>query len=137
MNNKYLFVCVGNVDRSKAGEDIFKVMLRERGFSVGEFFENDGFDFYVGSAGIEVSQAHKPQSVQLTRVMTRRAGRIFSVEDFVTKSLVEDYNVSARKIIQLDIEDGRSLIIEEEAQSLYSEFRRKLRDYLPRKVYNK
>lgn len=132
--DRYLFVCMGNVDCSKAGESIFKAILEERGFLVGRLNEKKGFDFYVGSAGIEVSESHKPQSVQLTREMTRWVGRIFSVDDFVTKGLINNYGVPIRKIFQLDIEDGRSLLIEEEAQSLYVEFRRKLTDYLSRKV---
>ncbi|MEI7718701.1 MAG: hypothetical protein WCI72_02445 [archaeon] len=132
-DDRYLFVCVGNVDRSVAGEIILRELLEKDGFDVGKLNERRGHDFYVGSAGIEVSEANKPQSIQLTKEMTRRVGRIFSVEDFVTNGLINNYSVPTRKIFQLNIEDGRSLLIEEEAQSLYDEFRRKLADYLSRK----
>ena len=134
-DDRYLFVCMGNVDRSVAGESIFRELFGARGFDVGKLNERKGHDFYVGSAGLIVSNANVMNgSVQLTNEMARKVGTVFSIDALVTKGLVKSYNVPGRKIVQLDIEDGRSLLIEEEAQSLYGEFRRKLTDYLSGKV---
>ncbi len=132
--NRNLFVCSGNVDRSVAGEIIFREGLEKKGFSVGKFSDLDGFDFYVGSAGIDVAEKDKMNgSMQLTEDMARRANRIFSIDEMITTELMSKYGVRKSKIVQLDIFEGRSLMVYEEAISLYGEFRRKLEKYLPRR----
>jgi predicted protein tyrosine phosphatase len=131
-----LFVCVGNVDRSKAGEMIYSQMLREQGFLVDNFFSIRDADFYVGSAGIQVSaEAEFNGSIQLDWRMVEAANRIFSIDEFITQALVRDFSAKRERIVQLDIQDGRSLIVSEQAKSLFEEFREKLRGYVPeRKV---
>ena len=125
-----LFVCIGNVDRSKAGELVYSQLLREGGFSVGPFESRGVFDFYVGSAGILVSAQNEFNgSVQLTVEMARRADRIFSVEDLVTRRLIESFGAKLGQIVQLDIEDGRSLIVPEQASDLFMEYVQKLEKY--------
>lgn len=131
---RFLFVCAGNVDRSRTGEITFKRELESLGFKVGKFDESRGFDFYVGSAGLSVAEKDIFNgSTQLTSNMVRRANRIFSIDSAITEGLRRDYNVSLKRIVQLDIQDFRNLIVEEEANSLYDEFKRKLEAYLPRK----
>lgn len=127
-----LFVCLGNVDRSPAGEGVYFEMLRERGFKVGPFTSMDVFDIYVGSAGIEVSAQNAFNgSVQLTSELACLADRIFSVDDAVTLRLRNQFGVRRDQIVQLDIEDGRSLLVPDQARSLFEEYRRKLADYVP------
>jgi len=127
-----LFVCQGNVDRSPAGEGVYFEMLRERGFNVGPFTSMDVFDFYVGSAGIEVSAQNAFNgSVQLTLGLVALADRIFSADYLVTRGLVEKFGAYSKEIIQLNVEDGRSLLVPDQARSLFEEYRRKLRDYVP------
>jgi hypothetical protein len=135
MENRYLFVCMGNVDRSVAGETVFKELLEREGFNVGKLNEKKICDFYIGSAGLFVSASNLVNgSVQLTKVMARRVGNIFSSDSHVTRGLVTNYNVPIKKIIQLDVEDGRSLIVPEQANELYEEFRRKLGGYLSERI---
>jgi len=130
MQDRYLFVCMGNIDRSVAGEAIFRELLENKGFNVGKLNEKRGHDFYVGSAGVCVSNSNAVNgSIQLTNDMVRKVGNIFSVDFAVTKCLTENFRVPERKIIQLDIEDGRSLIVPEQANELYTEFRMKLGKY--------
>ena len=127
-----LFVCVGNIDRSKAGELVYIDLLKQNGFQVGHFWSMDVFDFYVGSAGIEVSaQARFNGSTQVNSPMVSLADRIFSVEDNVTQRLVNYFGAGLDKIIHLNIEDGRSLIVPEQAKSLFEEYRFKLKQYVP------
>ena len=129
-----LFVCVGNVDRSKSGEEVYRQMLQERGFIVEPFASIADVDFYVGSAGIEVSAPNAFNgSVQLTSGLVALANRIFSVGELVTQRLVVDFGAHPREIIQLDIEDGRSLLVPDQARSLYGEFFLKLMPYVPQR----
>lgn len=127
-----LFVCQGNVDRSVAAADMFGVMLRGRGFRVGKLEDVDGFDYYIGSAGLCVSAQNAFNgSVQLTTDMIGRAERIFVADGRILHDLLKEYKIAGKMFVQLNIEDGRSLIVPEQAEDLYAEVRRKLRAYMP------
>ena len=132
MIKRNLFVCQGNVDRSRAGEGVYFEMLREMGFRVGPFTSLEIFDFYIGSAGVEVSAPNAFNgSIQLTSGLVELADRIFSADDLITLRLVKDFAVRREQIVQLNVEDGRSLIVPDQAESLFREYRQKLKDYLP------
>ncbi len=135
MYRRNLFVCQGNIDRSKAGELIYSQMLKEAGFKVEDFFSIRDADFYVGSAGIQVSaEAEFNGSVQLDWRMIEAADRVFSIDESITLVLVKDFSARRERTVQLDIPDGRSLLIPEQAESLFREFREKLRGYVPHRL---
>jgi len=73
---KYLFVCLGNMDRSPTADTVFREMAKKRGIEI-----------KVESAGMD------------------NAYKIFVMESYMKNSLVEDYSQNPKKIFSLNIPD--------------------------------
>jgi len=82
---KVLFVCTGNVDRSKTAEEMFKNV--------------EGLE--VRSAGTSYAA-----TVQVTKEMLDWADRIFVMEDLHERALLKMDKEIWRKVVVLDIPDN-------------------------------
>lgn len=99
MENKYLFVCYANINRSIVGERIFKKMLLERGFRVGGFQDSGEFDFYVGSAGINPEDKSKEFSLS----MVEGVRNVFVADEHIRRLLKSDYKYEDEsRLVNLD-----------------------------------
>jgi protein-tyrosine-phosphatase len=133
---KYLFVCAANVNRSKTGEEVFKRMLEEKGFSVGTLGTLDQMlesDFYVGSAGTDIDFMNLRQGVQYTPEFGNLADKIFVADARVYVDLKEYFRVSEDKMINLGIRDRYDIKLPNERRNLQRIMRKKLAPYVPEK----
>jgi protein-tyrosine-phosphatase len=134
--NKYLFVCMGNVDRSITGERVFKQMLEKQGYKVGsledEAANSEDFDFIVDSAGI----APKHGKRTFERSMAEGARCIFAADHVVAWYLIctDGYNLQdSVKIKNLQIQDQYDVSIDWERKQLENMMKWMLSGYVPRK----
>lgn len=86
---KYLFVCLANMDRSVTAEKVCREMAQERGIEI-----------KVESAGLDVEGGR-----QLTKEIAKSADRIFVMEGYMIKRVVEEYGQPVDKLCSLNIPD--------------------------------
>ncbi len=133
MENKYLFVCYANINRSIVGERICKEMLIRRGFRVGGFQDSGEFDFYVGSAGINPEDKSREFSIS----MTEGVRNIFIAHELTRRLLKSDFQYEDdSRIVNLHIKDSYDISVPEEKRVLENILRRRLAPYLPRRDKN-
>jgi protein-tyrosine-phosphatase len=133
MENKYLFVCYANINRSIVGERICKDMLIRRGFRVGGFQDSGEFDFYVGSAGINPEDKSREFSIS----MTEGVRNIFIAHELTRRLLKSDFQYEDdSRIVNLHIKDSYDISVPEEKRVLENILRRRLAPYLPRRDKN-
>ena len=86
-----LFVCTANIQRSKTAESVFKQLIK----GVSKIrISSAGTDAMIDAGG-----------VQLTKEMIESADRIFVMEDFHEKYIVDLVLDSQDKIVNLDVPD--------------------------------
>jgi predicted protein tyrosine phosphatase len=130
MENKYLFVCYANKNRSIIGERVFKEMLSGRGFRVGGFYDSGDFDFYVGSAGINPEEETKCFSL----AMVEGIGTVFVADERIQRFLKRDYNFEDEsRTVNLNIPDVYDITIDKQRRVLEEYMRLRLVHYLPRR----
>jgi len=130
MENKYLFVCYANKNRSITGERVFREMLKERGFRVGGFNDSGDFDFYVGSTGINPED----QSRCFRLEMVEGVRTVFVADERIQRFLKRDYQYDDEsKIVDLDIQDDYDIREERHKKALERIMAAKLVFYLPRR----
>ena len=130
MENKYLFVCYANINRSIVGERIFKEMLTKRGFRVGGFQDSGEFDFYVGSAGINPEDKSREFSIS----MVEGVRNVFVAHEITRRLLKSDFQYEDdSRIVNLHIKDDYDIDIPREKTILENILRRRLAPYLPRR----
>jgi len=130
MENKYLFVCYANKNRSIIGEQVFRGMLIERGFRVGSFQDFGEFDFYVGSAGINPEDKSKEFSVS----MVEGVRNVFVADERIKRLLRSDFQYEDdSRIINLDIPDIYDITNDRMRIILEDYMRIRLAYYLPRR----
>ena len=130
MENKYLFVCYANKNRSVVGEQIFRSMLLERGFSVGSFQDSGEFDFYVCSAGINPEKESQRFSVS----MVEGVRNIFVADERIKRLLRSDFKFEDDlRIVNLDIPDIYDISNDRKRRILEDYMRIRLAYYLPRR----
>lgn len=130
MENKYLFVCYANKNRSVVGERVFREMLLERGFRVGGFQDSGEFDFYVGSAGINAEEESRCFRLE----MVEGVKTVFVADERIQRMLKHDYQYDDEsRIVNLDVPDRYDVSIEKEKRALEGVMARKLVFYLPRR----
>ncbi|MGV8151622.1 MAG: phosphotyrosine protein phosphatase [Candidatus Nanoarchaeia archaeon] len=91
MKNKLLFVCLGNIARSPTAEEITSLLIKQK-----------GLEYSVDSAGLDAKFGEK----KVNKELLEESFKIFVMEDYMKKELVEKYGVSCEKIINLDIKDN-------------------------------
>ncbi len=111
---KYLFVCEGNADRSPTAARICREMANER-----------GLELEVQSSGLKVEGGR-----QLTREMAESADKIFVMEDYMVREVVQDYCQAEEKIVCLNVRDDYDTAYPQERERLEQIFREKLEYYL-------
>ena len=125
-----LFVCKANIRRSKTGERIFREMLEGLGYSVGSL-EDEGKDFYVGSAGVYADRYGGEWSQQYTPELGKVADRIFVADKYVERDLWDRFEAPMQKVVNLEIPDDYDIRIKHQKQLLEKILREKLAEYVP------
>jgi len=87
--NRYLFICAVNQNRSRAAERICRWLAKEK-----------GKDIECESAGV-----HPLAVRRVTKKMAEKADIIFVMEDYMKETLQTEFHQPAEKIICLDIPD--------------------------------
>ncbi|VVB80103.1 Uncharacterised protein [uncultured archaeon] len=131
---KYLFVCFENINRSPMGAEIFSLMLRYRGYKVGDLNSRESCDYYVGSAGVCVNKEKTPFGVQLEESMLEGLDTVFIANDLEEWFMVEKMGISKRaNWVVLGIKDNYDIGVDSQARELEAILRTKLVEHLPRR----
>ncbi len=132
MENKYLFVCYANKNRSIVGERIFKEMLSERGFRVFGPENPLDWDYSVSSAGINPEDKSKEFSVS----MVEGVRHLFVADEHIRRLLKSDFNFEDEsRMVNLDIPDLYDITVDKKRKVLETIMRCRLFPYLPRRQY--
>ena len=133
-STRYLFVCMGNVNRSIIGAEVFREFLSERKFKVGSLEDKTGSDFYVGSAGVMVED-WESGGVQYTDELGDSVDRIFAADWQVAKILASDYDTVFSKIFDLRVGDFYKIRENElDKFALRTVMQERLREYVPERA---
>lgn len=130
---RYLFVCRFNTDRSPAGVDVFKSMMSERGFSVGDLESEVAADFYVGSAGTEVDLLEIRDAIQYTPELGQKVDLIFAANRLIEEELVKLFSTPQEKIKDLEIPNAYNIFLPDDLFALKNLLRENLAEYIPEK----
>jgi len=97
----YLFVCYANRNRSPRGQKIFQEMLVEAGYKVWNVNALTDADYEVCSAGTNADENGNDMNEELGQ----RMDVVFALDPSILETLVNDFRVPKRKIINLDVPD--------------------------------
>jgi len=132
MENKYLFVCYANKNRSIVGEQVFKEMLTERGFRVSGPENLLEWDYSVSSAGIKPEDKSKEFSVSMAEGVIN----IFVADEYIKRLLKSEFNFEDDlRMVNLGIPDLYDITIDGKRRVLEEYMRVKLFPHLPRRQY--
>ena len=106
----YLFICCFNIDRSPTAEAVYEKMAKKKNLEI-----------RVSSAGLEDSDN------PVTKEMADKADKIFVMEDYMKRKLIENYHQDPQKIINLNVPNETP----EDPLELRRIFESKLKKYLP------
>lgn len=101
-----LFVCHGNRNRSPTGEQVFKDLLKQRGYIPYELDTLKTHEVYVFSAGTCADD--NDNANQIDAQLADNADKIFAADSYIEKILLQTYAQSKKKIINLNIPDNYS-----------------------------
>jgi protein-tyrosine-phosphatase len=128
---RYLFVCMGNINRSIVGAEVFRELLSERKFKVGSLEEKTGSDFYVGSAGVMVDD-WESDGRQYTDELGDSVDKIFAADWQVARILASDYDTVFSKIVDLGIGDFYKIRVNAlDRFALRTVMQERLKNYVP------
>ena len=110
-HTRILFVCLGNICRSPAAEEVMRVMARERG--VEHRLELDSAGLYGGHAGEPADKRMRVHAVRRGYTLTHRS-RPVSEADFEKFDLIvamDASNCRGLKALAPTVEDERKIVM--------------------------
>ncbi|MBP7708378.1 hypothetical protein KA107_01735 [Candidatus Pacearchaeota archaeon] len=130
---KYLFVCNTNFTRSKMAAEVFTELLKSAGYSVGRFEDRQGYDFYLSSAGIKVDRYSSIRVKQFDISLRDFSDIIFAMDETVRASLMCNYFVPPKKIVDIFVHYDPASDHEGEEHSFREDLKSRLERYVPKK----
>lgn len=88
---EYLFLCSMGVDRAPTARDVARGIAKEK-----------GLDIRMDSCGFDVL----PQLHPDTKNYLSRFDKIFVMEEYMERGILEEYSVDRKKVVCLYVEDG-------------------------------
>ena len=128
---RVLVVCKFNQNRSRAGEAVLTEMYKERGHTVGTLEDKTGFDYYVGSAGMECRNTK--DSKKYSSELGDSVDFIFAADRQIDMQLELYFNVPRKKLANLRIPDDYNITYPDDEFALKNLLREKLEEYMPKR----
>lgn len=114
---RIVIVCIGNICRSRVGEEYLRQKLEERGYSLQRV--------KVSSAGVVANKEGR----QFTEDIGKKADSIIALDESIEYSLLNSFNQRKEKITTLHILD----VYEQDIDGLIQEFNKQLLPYIEKR----
>ncbi len=118
---------------SIVAERLFRLALQNKGYMIAGVFDNaSGFDFYLGSAGVQTARISCVRSFSFNEELLLKSDLIIVTNEAAQEPLYNRWAVSPSMVLPAFVQE-RNLAFPDEVFAMEGELGEKLGAYLPEK----